>query len=225
MNTVRVGRLEPPRTGSLLGLSALLLVGVAACDSSSTGIEDPNGDPPHADAARAEVHTRGAASALLAVWTDGVGWSDGSGNAISQLPNPVDVEGEGLLPLRAGDRNASLSVVFFEPDGSEVEMGTLSRDQVTGERECTEYESRYFPRDDGTGVIAWPNVRHPDSSTGPFQFAWRANDELVAIFHCDHVYLYPEAEGIVEVEFHLWHIDHSDMATDPIAVVVEAPGS
>jgi hypothetical protein len=210
---------RPLRTGSLLALPALLL-GMAACDSSPTDIEDPNGD--HADAARAEIHTRGAASALLAVWTDGAGWTDGNGNSITQLPNPVDVEGEGLLPLRAGDRNASLTVIFFEPDGSEVEMATLSRDGITGERECTPFEARYFPLDTDTGVIAWPNMRHPDSPTGPFQFARRTDDELVAIFHCDHIYFYPEAPGTVEVEFHLWHIDHSDMATDPIAIVVDA---
>ncbi len=176
----------------------------------------------HADAARVEVHTRGAAQALLAVWIDGEGWEDADGNSIQELPDPVDVEGEGLLPLRAGDRNASLTVRFFQADGSEVEMGTISRDDVTRARQCTEYEARYYPLDDNTNVLAWPNIRHPDGPTGPFQFARRANNDLVGIYHCDHIHLYGEAEGTVDIEFRLWLIDHSDMLTDPLRVRVEA---
>jgi len=214
-------RRRPFRTAAVLAVPALML-GLAACDSDPTGVDDPNDDPGHTDAARVELHTRGAAGALLAVWTDGAGWTDGNGNAITELPNSVDVEGEGLLPLRAGDRNASLTVRFFEPDGSEVAMSTLSRDDVTRERQCSEYEARYYPLDDDTNILAWPNIRHPDSATGPFQFARRANDELVAIYHCDHIHLYGEAEGTVDIEFRLWHIDHSDMETDPIRVRVEA---
>jgi hypothetical protein len=201
------------------GLIAVLLLGLTACDGSPTGNDED--EPPHSEAARVELHTRGAASALLAVWVDGEGWRDGAGSPITELPPSVDVEGEGLLPLRAGDRNASLTVRFFEPDGSEVEMGTLSRDDVTRERECTEFEARYFPLDDNTDVIAWPNMRHPDSPTGAFQFARRADDSLVGIFHCDHIHIYPERAGTADVEFHLWHVDHSDGSTGPIRVRVE----
>jgi len=218
-HTRRTRRRNPFRTAAFLAVPALML-GLAACDSDPTGIDDDDDD--HVEAARVELHTRGAAGALLAVWTDGEGWADGNGNAITELPNSVDVEGEGLRPLRAGGRNASLTVRFFEPDGSEVEMATLSRDDVTRARQCTEYETRYYPLDDNTNVLAWPNIRHPDDPTGPFQFARRANNDLVGIYHCDHIHLYGEAEGTVDIEFRLWHIDHSDMETDPIRVRVEA---
>ncbi len=222
MNTIRSGKrqgLHPFRLATLLAIPAVML-SLAACDSDPTGIDDEDDD--HVDAARVELHTRGAAGALRAVWTDGEGWRDGNGASITELPNPVDVEGEGLLPLRAGGQQASLTVRFFEPDGSEVEMSTLSRDDVTRERQCSEYEVRYYPLDDNTNVLAWPNIRHPQSTNGPFQFARRANDELVGIYHCDHIHLYPEAEGTADIEFRLWHIDHSDMETDPLRVRVEA---
>ncbi len=207
------------QTGRRLFAALALGLVVAACDSSTTDPIDENGE--HQDAARVEVHTRGAASALLAVWTDGEGWADGDGNAINELPNPLDVEGEGLLPLRARGTNASLTVRFFNADGSEVDMGTVSRDDVTRERQCTEYSARYYPTVDETDVISWPNMRHPDSEDGPFQFARRGNGDLVGIFHCDHIHFYPDEQGTVDVEFTLWHIDHADMVTDPLTVRVE----
>ncbi len=207
------------RTASAFALTGLFAL--TACDSDPVGV---NGDDPpdngHEDAGRVEIQTRGAASATIAVWSDGDGWTDGEGNAITEIEAPVDVEGEGLQPLRAGGQNASLSVVFFNPDGSEVEMSTLSRDDVTRERECTEYEARYYPTTDDVTAIAWPNVRHPESTNGPFHFAHQHDGNLVGIFHCDHIHFYPEAPGEVELEFHLWHIDHSDDHTDPITIRV-----
>jgi hypothetical protein len=210
------------RRGLVLAMPLLLITAVA-CDSDSP--VDPgngNGDNGHLDdAARVEISTRGPASTLIAVWTDGEGWADADGSSISELPNPVDVEGgNGLQPLQAGGTRASLTVTFFERDGSEIEMETLSRDDDTGARECTPYNARYYPLDDGTDVIAWPNMRHPDDPDGPFQFAERADGEVVAIFHCDHIHIYPEREGSADIEFRLWHVDHSDMETDPITVVV-----
>ena len=204
----------------VLALPLFLLV--AACDSDSDPTGPDNGNDHHDDAARVEILTRGPVSTLLAVWHDGEGWEDADGNAITQLPNPVDVEGgNGLQPLQAGGTRASLSVVFYEADGTAIEMGTLSRDDATGARECTEYNARYYPLDNDTNIIAWPNIRHPDDATGPFQFAERANGQLIAIFHCDHIHIYPEQAGTAEIEFRLWHVDHSDMETDPISVVVE----
>jgi len=203
--------------GLLLALP-LLLLALVACDSSPTNGDD-NDD--HPEAARVELQTRGAASAVLAVWTDGEGWTDADGNGITELPNPVDVEGEGLLPMQARGGHASLSVRFFFPDGSEVEMGTISRDDVTGERQCTPSSARYAPTDLNTNIIAWPNMRHPDSPDGPFQFAERGNGDVVGIFHCDHIYFYPEEAGTVDVEFLLWHIDHADEVTDPLTIRVE----
>ncbi len=205
------------RTSLLLILPALL-VALAACDSSPT--EGDNGND-HPESERVELHTRGVPSMLLAVWEDGDGWRDADGNAITELPNSVQPEGEDLQPLRARGANASLTVRYFFADGTEVDMGTISRDDDTRERVCTEYSARYYATDDQTNVIAWPNIRHPDSPQGSLQFARRANDELVGIFHCDHIHFYPEHEGEVEVELHLWHLDHSDGHTDPITIRVE----
>ncbi len=218
MSVQRTTRTFLSRRGLTLGASLMAVALVAACDSSPT---DPN-DNGHVDAARVEIHTRGAASALLAVWTDGAGWADASGNPITELPNPIDVEGEGLLPMQTRGRNASLTVRFFMPDGSQVPMSTVSRDDVTRERQCSEYEARYAPTDTNTQVIAWPNMRHPDSPNGPFQFARQGNGNLVAVFHCDHIHFYPdEVAGTVGIQFLLWHIDHADEVTDPINIRVE----
>jgi len=199
----------------------ILALAVTACDSSSDPLAPDDND--HADGERVELLTRGPASVLLAVWIDGEGWQDADGNAITELPNPIDREGEnGLQPLRAGGANASLTVRFFGRDGEVIEMGTVSRDPETRSRECTAYNARYRPTDTSTPVLAWPNIQHPDEvDTGPFQFARRATGQLVGIFHCDHIHFYPEQAGSVPVQFRLWHVDHSDMDTDPITVVVE----
>ncbi len=209
------------RTASLVLALPMLALGLAACDSSSDPLApDDNG---HADSERVEILTRGPASALLAVWIDGEGWQDADGNAITELPNPIDREGQdGLQPLRVNGPNASLTVRFFGRDGEAFEMGTVSRDPVTRSRECTEYSARYRPTDTETSIFAWPNIQHPDETNGgPFQFARLATGGLVGIFHCDHVHFYPEQAGSVQVQFRLWHVDHSDLDTDPITVVVE----
>jgi len=208
------------RGGGISVAAILLTLVVAACDSSPT---DSNGNG-HPEATRMELHTRGAEGALLATWTDGAGWTDAQGNAITELPHSVVAEGGGPLPLQARGRNASLTVKFFDPDGSELTMGTVSRDGVTRERQCTEYSGRYSVVGNQTNVISWPNVRHPDSPQGSFQFANRGNGDLVGIFHCDHIHFYPESVGTAEVEFLLWHVDHADERTDPITIrVVEGP--
>lgn len=209
-------RRSPAHWARLLVLPAVLAF--AACDSSTDPIDD---DDDHEDAARVTIETRGAASALLAEWIDGEGWMDAAGNSIDRLPTPVDSEAEGLIDLKVGGPNASLSVTFFNPDGSEVDMGTVSRDEESRERVCTSFSARYFPLDNNTTVIAWPNMAHPEGPNGSFQFAERQNGQLVGIFHCDHIHFYPEQAGEVDIEFRLWHGDHSDSKTDPIGLVVE----
>ncbi len=203
------------RAGALGALALTVLA--AACDSSPTA-SNGNG---HVDATRMELHTRGAAGGLLATWTDGEGWTDAQGNAITELPNPVPQEGGALAPLRARGQNASLTVKFFYPDGSEVTKGTVSRDDVTRERQCTEFSARYFLPSNDAEALAWPNQPHPDAPNGSWQFATRGNDDLVGIFHCDHIHFYPENAGTATVEFLLWHIDHADERTDPITIRVE----
>ncbi len=175
----------------------------------------------HPLAGRIEIETRGTPPALLGVWIENEGWEDAEGNPIDELPAPVHTEDQGLLPLRAGGDRASLTVRYFERDGSEIEMGTLSRDEETGERECTEHSARYFPSGDDTELIAWPNIQHPDSPDGAYQFAELESGEVVGIFHCDHIHIYPEGAGEVDVEFVLWHVDHADDIADAITLRIE----
>lgn len=193
----------------------------AGCGSDIDEDNEANG---HEDAGAIEIETRGAASELVARWDPESGWTDGEGGAIDELPPLVDGESGDLLPLREQGDRASLTVRFFSRGGELLEMDTLERDDETGERECTEFSARYFPLDDETDVIAWPNVSHPenDSRRAPHQFVER-NGDLTGIYHCDHVHIYPERVGTVEVEFVLWHIDHSDDVSEPITLRVESP--
>lgn len=45
------------------------------------------------------------------------------------------------------------------------------------------------------------------------------------IFHSDHVHIYGQAEGTTEIEFVLWHGDHSHGETSPIEVTVSDDGA
>jgi hypothetical protein len=218
MNVKTENRTTTPflRRGRGLILPLAALVALAGCDSS-TDLDDD-----HHDLGRVEIQTRGAASQIIAVWTGSAGWTDGQGNAITELPNPRDVEGAGLLPLRVGESNASLTARFFFPNGDEIQMGTLDRGpEPARARTCTEYEGRYAPTQQSTNVIAWPNIRHPQAQDGPFHFAELSSGSVVGIFHCDHLHFYAESAGTVDVRFLLWHVDHADGATDPIRIRVE----
>jgi len=193
----------------------ILLVGLAACDSS-TDLDDD-----HSEFSRVEIQTRGQASAILAVWTGENGWRNGAGNPITELPNPRDQEGQGLIPLRAGGPQASLTVRFFDLQGQVIPMSTVARAaDPPRERTCSEDEARYFPTNTNTNVIAWPNIRHPDSPNGPFHWVRRSSGAVVGLFHCDHLYILPESAGTVDIVFSLWHGDHSDGETTPITVRV-----
>jgi hypothetical protein len=192
-----------------IACSVLVLLAAAACHGHG-----------HESLDRVELSTRGPASELIAVWIDGEGWTDGAGAPIGELPPAVDLGG-GLEPLVAGGGFASLGVRFFNSDGEEIPLATEQQDPQTMERQCSEYHARYAPIDDDTDVIAWPNVNHPDSPGGSFQFASRSDGELVGIFHCDHVDIYPENAGTVEVEFLLFHGDHADDRTNLLTVRVE----
>lgn len=203
------------RTGAL-ALSAAALLVVAGCESS-TDLDDD-----HSDLGRVELQTRGAASAIIGVWTPTAGWTDANGNAITQITTPRDVEGAGLQPLVAGGGNASLTVRYFLPGGAPINMGTLDRGpEPARARSCTEDEARYAPTNNNTNVIAWPNIRHPAAPTGPFHFVQLPNGSTPGIFHCDHVHIYPLQAGNVDLEFLLWHDDHADGNTDPIRFVVQ----
>lgn len=212
---------------SALTVVIALTASLVACGDDNGDDNDENNDNGHVDASGMELETRGPASELIAQWNFDDGWTDAEGNEIDELPNPVDREGaDGLEPLEAGGQRASLTLRVFDRNGDEINMDTLSRDDDTDERECTEYSARYYPVDDETDIIAWPNIQHPDSEMGgdaPFKFAETQDEEIVGIFHCDHVYIYPENDGTVDLEFMLWHINHHDDLSDPLTVVVEQP--
>lgn len=200
------------RTFALLGVALTF----AACDSFGDGDS-------HSEFSRVEIQTRGAASAILATWTAQNGWRDAQGNTISELPTPVDQEGSGLLPLVAGGPRASLTVRFFDRQDRQLPISTVSRQEAAPrDRTCSEDEVRYIPTTPSTTVIAWPNRRHPDNPTGPFHWANLPGGGVQAIFHCDHVYVYPLQVGTVDVTFALWHVDHSDGETSPIRLRVLA---
>lgn len=194
-----------------VALAAALVV-VAGCD-------DNDHDDEHFDLGRVELETRGNPRTIIAQWTGQTGWTDANGQALSELVNARQ-EGDGsIVPLVAGGPNSSLTARFFLPNGEEISMSTLERGpEPLRERTCSEYEGRYFPTNNNTNVIAWPNQRHPDSPTGPFHWADIGGGEFRAIFHCDHIHIYGLNAGTVDLEFSLWHIDHSDGLTDPLRV-------
>ncbi len=51
-----------------------------------------------------------------------------------------------------------------------------------------------------------------------------ADDIVEFDYHGDHVHVIGEEEGTTEVVFQLWHDDHADFETEPIAVDVEDDG-
>lgn len=200
----------------------LLVVGLstALVPLAFGGCGDDHG---HANASRVELETRGAIPTLLAIWTEDDGWQNPAGEAISELPNPIVVDGsDDLLPLTAGGPNASLSLRFYDLSGEQIPMSTLDRDDTTRERTCSEYWGRYQPDDNDTSVIAWPAIPHPDSpeQRPSSQFVELSDGNLAGIFHCDHIHLYPKQEGTVDLRFLLWHVDHSDGATTPLTLRV-----
>ncbi len=43
------------------------------------------------------------------------------------------------------------------------------------------------------------------------------------IFHGDHVHIYGAGEGVTQIQFVIWHVDHADGSTDPISIEVHEP--
>ncbi len=40
------------------------------------------------------------------------------------------------------------------------------------------------------------------------------------VFHGDHVHIYGVSAGTTQVEFLVWHVDHADAVTEPIAITI-----
>ena len=211
------------RTTQIIAAAALLVfAGCGDHDHDNDHENHGHSNGAHGDLGSVQIETRGDLSATLAIWDFEEGWSDADGNPIDTLPNPVDTAGD-LHEFYAGGPRASLSVRFFDPDGEEFEMGTVQRfRETTDERICTEDSARFAPLDEDTDVILWDRMVHPDTELNSPAATWaeQSDGTLVNLQHCNHIHIYPKAEGTVEIEFLLWHVDHSDDGTDPISIVV-----
>ncbi len=201
--------------------TAIAVILVASLGWMGCGDDDDNGDNggEHADL-DGGVEVLDAEGQLLAQWDRDEGWRDEGEEMIDELP----------VELEAGGEPVELEVVMYDRLGA-IEMDVESvLDEETGELECGEWSNRYFPVDADleTDVIAWPGetgaMAHPDSQLGaeaPNHFAERSGGEVVQLFGCDRVWIYPEEAGELDMEFHLWHLDHSDGGTRPITLVVD----
>jgi len=71
-------------------------------------------------------------------------------------------------------------------------------------------------------VTPWPNVPHPDGQFGDALYAERTNGDLLPIFHCDHIHIYPEAEGSVGLIMQAWDAESGAAVAEstPIEFVV-----
>lgn len=84
----------------------------------------------------------------------------------------------------------------------------------------------------GVRIFAGDGTERPLQRDGEYSARWRLDDGapagIVATsdapgarFHGDHVHLYGVAPGETRVRFVLWHFDHDDGETPPIAIRVE----
>ncbi len=154
----------------------------------------------------------------LAEWSLDGGWRVSSGEPLEALPSPV-WSGDTVEPLRAGGPPASLEVRML----SQLSFGIAPLDGGASAdvNPCGEFSARYFPIDDETSAIAWPNVPDPaQSGGGPALFAERTDGELVQVFHCNRLDIYPEQAGTAHLEIVLWHVNHADQASDALPVEI-----
>ena len=156
---------------------------------------------------------------VLAVWQIDEGWRDPAGQPLNELPPAVrSSSGRTLEPLRAGGPAALLKINFISED--DLDIAPLLSEEMDSENPCGEFSARYFPLNDSTSVIAWPNIAHPDQVSGSDLYAKRADGDLVQIFNCNQLEIYPEQAGTAQLEIILWHVNHADQASDALAVEV-----
>lgn len=187
------------RSAFVLLLPAMLFL--SACDRST--MEDD-----HDALTRAVIEIR-ATNEVIAEWTVQTGWN------VDEL-RPIPANEPGGERMTVDGPRASLTVRLYDEVGNEFDIRTVSN--VDGVRTCTEYSARYTISGGSSNVIAWPPLIEGGLVS---MFVNRAGGERVAIFHCDHVYIYPEASGETRLQLQLWHLDHADAATDPLTLVVE----
>jgi hypothetical protein len=169
---------------------------------------------------RVVVQTTGVNPVHLAEWTYNTGWRDVDGNTVDILPLRLAVDG----------RLLQLSAHFIYPNGHQVPMSTLEVGPPPAlERTCSEYSLRYRVMQNNdvamtSAVLAWPNVVHPAGALEMDHYAVRGSGAVVGIYNCETIHLYPEQRGIATIDFILWHGDHFDMRTLPLAIEVLPAG-
>lgn len=201
---------------SLAYLTVLFVMGPGCADDSLTVDPGDGGHGKFDEVLVSEWNT----GTPLATWTADRGWRDADDEVVDQLPPAVAGDGDLLEPLRAGGAPASLRIDMR----SEQQSVDLSAATAPGGGSlaptCGEFSVRYFPLDDDTNVVAWPNQPPESSPEAPAQYAQRQTGDVVAIFHCDRVDVFPEEAGLARLEFLLWHVNHADQASDALTVSV-----
>ena len=73
--------------------------------------------------------------------------------------------------------------------------------------------------DDGDDLIAHDDLeaRYALASGAPTGIIDVERDD---IFHGDHIHVYGVAAGVTQIRVLIWHDDHADLETDPIAISV-----
>ncbi len=194
---------------------ALLVGGLLAGCSDGGSDPDLRTGGGHSNFTTVELALAGT-DTVLAVWDIDNGWLTPTDEPLDVLPPSVP-SGDTLEPLRAGGAPTSLDVRMRNEQA--LEIAPLPGGPVDG-NPCGEFSSRYFPLDDETPVIAWPNISDSAQPGGPGLFAERLDGETVQIFFCDRLDIYPEQAGIANIELHLWHVSHADQASDALPVEV-----
>ena len=156
--------------------------------------------------------------AILAYWDINSGWYNAEDEEVTSL-NEI-VLGDEDTPFEAGGDPIVLNIRMSNEDG-EVDIAPLSANET--EAECDQYSVRYYPgvNHDDTDNIAWPNEVSPDNPDGPERYATRTDDQLVPLYFCDQVRIYPERPGRLNIEFVLWHVNHADQSSDTLDVTIE----
>jgi hypothetical protein len=152
----------------------------------------------HALMDRVIIETRGVADPVtVAEWTRTDGWN------VDNLPT-----------LTVGDETdnwgrSSWTVRIFE-GGQELPMATIEDPGPGQPRVCSEYSARY-------SVVQTSEVLYDPGEDGIVTVGGAPRNT----FHCDHIHVYPQSAGTAQIRIVLWHVDHADGRTDPIAISVQ----
>jgi|GEM_PF-837854 len=184
------------RFSLLLALPAMLFL--SACDRHDH-------DDDHADIVRAEIVARDGSETVIATYTRGSGWQPSTLPTLTVSGDATDNFGRSAWTVR-----------IFDAAGNQ--LVTPSPRNPDGTRTCGEYSARYVVRS-GNQFVYDPGT---SSTSVVSQITVNVGGADREVFHCDHVYVYPRAAGTAQIAFLLWHADHSDGATTPIALPVVA---